>query len=822
MTSTTSSDFTTTSKNSSSSSSTDKSFNTSLASDIPRQHQHLQHIRRPSFTYELTLPTSFQSDTNSNSNTQMTNKSSNKPRRLSNEEIESLPLSMRFMHKPSRSKDYFVQSSDRTRENSLYNKSITLSDTNLNNNEKDISPEISPTSTPSLSPDQSFDKKEIDYFNHKNKQDTENEINQANNVQKNIDDNASIEIPISTSSSSPTFSPTTDLSPNLNSSKLEQSITLEDSELHGYKLVRKKSGELVKSSLKNQDSSYFDRKRPKSLPTTPTYKQVHFGGSNDIKYFKKKDTPSAISASNSPHLNPTTDEYEYDNSYDDDDDDEDEDDNEFDSEYSMDKEFTKTFEDLHNFSLANTPFPKQISEWELKLLNFPPLSYLKKIESLQPVFLEKLFISLDKKYVIGHIAVLNLAFEKYLTVRYSVDNWMTIIEIPTNYSKDTLDILKLNNYDRFNFKIPINNLFNSFKFSKFNSSNSSLDDESLNFNNNQANNSKSERIYQLCIKYYVSGKEYWDNNNYQNYHIKLIKHNNKLKSKKLNNNFNDITNESSSSSFHNYFKDSKIQDHSKRPKYSSSYLKRNNSDSNIHETKQQQQQHQIQNQPQQDDDNQNDFDYIKNNFYISSPLLSSINNKSSSEKYRDEIEDAQTNLNNNNLKNSLTAPNKNQLDNSLSSNSKNILNLNLNTYQNQNSNQNSNQNQSNNNKSKISNSNDLIYKQSYQDILTKYCFNNGNFLPGQLHQNQNLSLSQQPSQHPQQQSSQQQQQQQQNSKSSSQIQNENQTNIITSKTTKENHSKEDEKKIKSNSDKLDTESNENKSKKTFTISSFLK
>lgn len=146
----------------------------------------------------------------------------------------------------------------------------------------------------------------------------------------------------------------------------------------------------------------------------------------------------------------------------------------------------------------------------MKLTNFAPLSYLRKIEGGTPVFLEKMFISSDKRYLLGYIAVKNMAFEKHLTVRYSLDQWLTIVEIPTIYLGERPEVLKLNDYDRFMFKIPLNNLFNSLKFSK-NSSTDSLDNYQ----------EVHERTYQMCIKYDTDNKEFWDNNSYKNYEVKL-------------------------------------------------------------------------------------------------------------------------------------------------------------------------------------------------------------------------------------------------------------------------------------------------------------
>ncbi|KAK7680090.1 hypothetical protein QCA50_016815 [Cerrena zonata] len=133
-----------------------------------------------------------------------------------------VPLSMRFIHKPSRSQEAFERANDPTKQNSLLNSQLSTSTTET---ETSASGETSPRS-----------------------------------------------------SQSPFESPTPDQ----------------------CKLVRKKSGEILKSSLRER--SYFDKKRAQSEPSTPSFKTVHFGGDTDVKYFKKKDRPNAISATNSPNL----------------------------------------------------------------------------------------------------------------------------------------------------------------------------------------------------------------------------------------------------------------------------------------------------------------------------------------------------------------------------------------------------------------------------------------------------------------------------------------------------------------------------------------
>lgn len=355
-------------------------------------------------------------------------------------------------------------------------------------------------------------------------------------------------------------------------------------------LVRKRSGEIVKPSIKEGDGFSRDR-RALSLPTTPTYKLVHFDGDDNVKYFKKKDKPKTISATNSPTLCGF--QYNYD------DDDDNYDDDNIDSRFDDDDEEDSTSDDeTLDFSdrFGGTKYPRRSIDWQVKLLNFPPLSYLKKIHEHTPVFLERIFVTFDKKYLVGQIAVKNLSFEKSLTVRYSLDNWGTIIELQTSYQPECPDVLKTNNYDRFEFKIPVESLYNSFNLNKSSKSKNTVEND-----------------YQLCIRYYANNQEFWDNNFHNNYLIKLIKIIN------IDDNRKPLPNRLTS-------QNSKIQDHFEKPKYSSSYLKRRSSDSEVEKKKEQAS----------DDkeskkesiftlDNQSS-DFLKNNFYLTSPLLSLYNN----------------------------------------------------------------------------------------------------------------------------------------------------------------------------------------------------
>ncbi|KAG7195583.1 uncharacterized protein KQ657_003350 [Scheffersomyces spartinae] len=416
-----------------------------------------------------------------------------------------IPLSMRFMHKPSRAKEMLEKQDDPTRRNSLLNAQIGYVD-----------------------------------------------------KAKFISSSHSSQIPMEDSDG-------TD----------KESLSSPGSPPITHKLVRKKSGEILKSSLKeSSEPSYFDKKkRSRSLPTTPTYKQVHFGGDNDVKYFDRRDRPLAISALNSPTLGPS-DHMAPDISDESDDDDDDDDDD--DAYEERDEEGDEYFKNLRKKSpVLSTTYPNphhdHLIDWSLELINFPPMVYERKINVNSPVFLERIFISPDKKYLLGHIAVKNLSFQKYITVRYTLDCWQTIIEIPTKYNPDGPQVLKAHDYDRFLFTVPLENLFNSFRMN-----NNSFDSPDDVLKHSQV------KTYHLCVKYNTNNKEYWDNNDKRNYEIKLTKI---IKSQgqsypagkagaSASTAAASTTSPKSQSRAPKQQNTKQISAHQKKPKYSNSYLKR--------------------------------------------------------------------------------------------------------------------------------------------------------------------------------------------------------------------------------------------------------
>lgn len=481
----------------------------------PNRHANNLNIRSPSSeslhsidSFEIPLPTEVSidnilntSDTNIN-NTQDTRNNTNN-NNISNSNI---PLSLSFIRKPSRSNsiDESKLNDDIIKQNTLHN-SISPSknsfdENNSNNNTPDISENL------------------IGYFIERNNLHNGTDDSDLNNA------------------TSPTRNNSNDNSDNdyLNT--------------FYHPLVRKKSGELVKPSLKL--NTY---KSSASLPTTPTYKSVHFGSSIDVKFFDEADKPKAISAGNSP--------YNSDDDDDDDEEDEEEDEVEDDNDTSNENDYEK-FNKIFDYSIdyiennnlkSLKKFEKLIEKfWFLDLTNFPKIIIRDEIDSETPIFLERMFMNPLNTELIGQICGKNLAFEKLITIKYTINNWNSIININANYYNDIPRILKKANYDRFVFKINLIHLF--YEFIKSN--------ENLNFKKIN----KIENVsLQLCVRYFTNGQEYWDNNSGSNYLInfkKLINLNNIKFSKSSNNNKNNNNREN-------------IKRH-----YSSKYLKKNISNNN--------------------------------------------------------------------------------------------------------------------------------------------------------------------------------------------------------------------------------------------------
>jgi len=216
-------------------------------------------------------------------------------------------------------------------------------------------------------------------------------------------------------------------------------------------LLRKKSGELVKPAIRPSS-----RRRHSSMPGTPTYsKAVHFNEDiEQVRHFLQVDRPIAVSAGTSP-----AEGHEEETDY--------------------------------NFGDAKKQSTTNAVSWEVRMANFPPLNDHRRSMAIRA---DRLFLSPDQKSLVGILAVANLAFNKTVVVRFTLDYWKTTSEVVAEYDNDPRANPREDGYDQFKFSIKLSD---------------------------QAN--LETRTLLLCLRYDVNGQQYWDNNDNQNYQVDFIK-----------------------------------------------------------------------------------------------------------------------------------------------------------------------------------------------------------------------------------------------------------------------------------------------------------
>jgi len=227
---------------------------------------------------------------------------------------------------------------------------------------------------------------------------------------------------------------------------------IEDDELRiKPPLLRKKSGELVKPALRPSSA----RRLPSSMPGTPTYaKAVHFNEDiEQVRHFLQVDRPIAVSAGSSPV-----------------------------ETYDSESEYPFGYDDGYRST---------VPEWEINLANFPSDSFERKT---LPVRVERIFLASDNKTLVGTVAVANIAFQKTVVARFTLDYWKTTSEVVAEYNHDVRKKQSNDGYDRFNFNIKLAD---------------------------QAN--LESKTLLLCVRYNTNGQEFWDSNNSMNYQVDFIK-----------------------------------------------------------------------------------------------------------------------------------------------------------------------------------------------------------------------------------------------------------------------------------------------------------
>ena len=183
------------------------------------------------------------------------------------------------------------------------------------------------------------------------------------------------------------------------------------------RMVRKKSGEVVRPSLKNANL----RRRPLSLPSTPVFpKAVHFDAQLEhVRHFLHSEKPLAVSTNTSPS-----------------------------GEYSSANEF---------------PFEKELSEkqYQIELPNFPTGDQSSR-RGDNPVRVDSAFLSSNGRNLIGKVLVKNLSFHKWVAVRFTFDHWQTVSEVSATFdnNQNTGTPNKDPGWDRFTFNIKLEDFTN--------------------------------------------------------------------------------------------------------------------------------------------------------------------------------------------------------------------------------------------------------------------------------------------------------------------------------------------------------------------------
>ncbi|GAA6023838.1 hypothetical protein JCM8202_003651 [Rhodotorula sphaerocarpa] len=217
-------------------------------------------------------------------------------------------------------------------------------------------------------------------------------------------------------------------------------------------MVRKKSGELVRPSLKT-DMSRRDYSKPRSAPATPMCpKYVHFDTQLEhVKHFIAQQRPAAVSRTGSPIE-------------------------------------TETEEEPEAY-----PFPSMVQPQagtvKLVLPNFPTATVRTAADKDAQV--DSIEMTKDGKSIKGTVRVKNLAFEKWVAIRFTLDHWRTVSEVSAEYLDSPPS--KAGAQDRFTFTIRLQDLL------------SRIEDKTM----------------FLAVRYTVGGREIWDNNDGQNYRIEF-------------------------------------------------------------------------------------------------------------------------------------------------------------------------------------------------------------------------------------------------------------------------------------------------------------
>ncbi|ANB12037.1 protein phosphatase regulator GAC1 [Sugiyamaella lignohabitans] len=317
-------------------------------------------------------------------------------------------------------------------------------------------------------------------------------------------------VPDYVTSSSPGFSPVNDSNDSDNITIKASPSTSEDddddspeaNQRRQQKMIRKKSGELVKSSLKLPSLL-----RTQSMPI----KMVHFDSKLEhVRKFFRRERPTAVSSGSTTPVKEkvsfqwasgsSTSDSETDSDYSSDSEEED-DGLDGDASEDDDIETIRGAVASHRRSIAGSisGAPKkhlrhhQKKIWQIALPNFNSEN---SNQSDKMVYLDSVFLSSDNNNLIGHICVKNVSYRKNVSVRYTVDFWKSVTDVVADYNGDVRRKTLRSGYDRFTFSIRLADLPQA-----------ALTSNSMFF----------------CVRYQSDDGDFWDNNNSLNYEVLLTR-----------------------------------------------------------------------------------------------------------------------------------------------------------------------------------------------------------------------------------------------------------------------------------------------------------
>ena len=224
---------------------------------------------------------------------------------------------------------------------------------------------------------------------------------------------------------------------------------------------RNKSGKPLKSLLKLRRThprnslslitDPVDSSSSKSAPAALTHKGVRFHSQLEhVKLFVAKQKPLAVSREG--HLTDTS---------------------------GTDSEFPPYSYDGRGDDLKERPLVMH----RIDVPTAPP-----RPDDTRDVTVEN--IDLSGTAVKGTVRVRNIAFEKCIAVRFTLDKWQTTSEVTARY----MESIQNGTYDRFTFSIRLADILSRVE----------------------------EKTLYLSVRYSVAGREIWDNNSGRNYQVRLV------------------------------------------------------------------------------------------------------------------------------------------------------------------------------------------------------------------------------------------------------------------------------------------------------------